>query len=228
MVHPWENTSFTKGLPKENKLKILRKLTNTDSGDVIPYELEERYNDLRYYTNARQCGLVPQAPSSKTFNKTEQFKITKNNSAPTQINEMSVESVPNVEKMEIITPSDDWAMTTTKDMREILNNIEIQGLLINEDKQFQDDYLGILNKVDDKDKTTCSEHDVKCEKCKFKTTSKRNLRVHIKLVHDLKFFSCDICGIKAKTEENLKNHIYNKHKLDISIREEVKADISIY
>ena len=177
MVHPWENTSFTKGLPKENKLKILRKLTNTDSGDVIPDELEERCNDLRYYTNARQCGLVPQAPSSKTFNKTEQFKITKNNSAPTQINEMSVESVPNVEKMEIITPSDDWAMTTTKDMREILNNIEIQGLLINEDKQFQDDYLGILNKVDDKDKTTCSEHDVKCEKCKFKTTSKRNLRV---------------------------------------------------
>ena len=115
---------------------------------------------------------------------------------------MSVESVPNVEKMEIITPSDDWAMTTTKDMREILNNIEIQGLLINEDKQFQDDYLGILNKVDDKDKTTCSEHDVKCEKCKFKTTSKRNLRVHMKLVHDFKFFNSNICGTKAKTKEN--------------------------
>ena len=221
MVHPWENTSFTKGLPKENKLKILRKLTNTDSGDVIPDELEERCNDLRYYTNARQCGLVPQAPSSKTFNKTEQYKITKNNSAPTKINEMSVESVPNVEKMEIITPSDDWAMTTTKDMREILNNIEIQGLLINEDKQFQDDYLGILNKVDDKDKTTCSEHDVKCEKCKFKTTSKRNLRVHMKLVHDFKFFSCNICGTKAKTKENLKRHVFNKHKVDITTESEM-------
>ena len=62
MAHPWENTSPTKALPKENKPKILRKLTNTDSGDIIPDELDERFNDLRYYTNARQCGLVPQPP----------------------------------------------------------------------------------------------------------------------------------------------------------------------
>ena len=85
----------------------------------------------------------------------------------------------------------------------MLNYIPIELLSVNEDKQFQDDYLDILNKVEDKDKTAYSEHDLKCEKCKFKTTSKRNLRVHMKLVHDLKFFSCDICGLSKTILKNM-------------------------
>ena len=52
----------------------------------------------------------------------------------------------------------------------------------------------------------------KCNNCKFKTTSKRNLRVHIKLVHDFKFFTCGECEYKAKTKVSLKYHKKNKHE----------------
>ena len=83
-------------LPKEYKPRILKDLKNTDSIDVIPNDSEDRYNYIRKLTNTRQCGLLPWEPGAKPSDKTEQFKITQNNSVPSQVSEMFIEIAPKI------------------------------------------------------------------------------------------------------------------------------------
>ena len=73
--------------------------------------------------------------------------------------------------------------------------------------------MEILNKCETTNETqNMNPEKIKCKKCKFKTTSSRNLRMHVNLVHDPKFFNCDQCDIKAKTKVDLKHHKESNHE----------------
>ena len=117
-------------------------------------------------------------------------------------------SVPIKGKKEAILPEDDWMTMNTIDLKKMLESIPIELLNMDEEEEIlQNDYLEILNKCETtKETQNMNPEKNKCEKCKFKTTSSRNLRMHVNLVHDPKFFNCDQCDIKAKTKVALKHH----------------------
>ena len=59
-------------------------------------------------------------------------------------------SEPEHGRMEIISPSEDWITMNTADLREMLSSVPMDLLnMEKEEKEFDEDYLDILNKVED-------------------------------------------------------------------------------
>lgn len=54
----------------------------------------------------------------------------------------------------------------------------------------------------------------KCEKCKFRSRQKGNLKTH-ELIHkskkEIEMFSCEFCALKTRQRGNYQAHILRKH-----------------
>ena len=64
-----------------------------------------------------------------------------------------------------------------------------------------------------------------CDKCDYKTTTKINLKQHIKSIHDKVVFSCEQCDYKTANKNSLNQHFKSIHKkVDIQNEEQQKHD----
>ena len=75
---------------------------------------------------------------------------------------------------------------------------------LSDQEQFESSKIICLNKIKKN----------KCEECQYETPSIRNLKRHIKAVHDkIRNFVCDICGYAASQKVHLKQHNDAVHKM---------------
>ena len=64
-----------------------------------------------------------------------------------------------------------------------------------------------------------------CDKCDYKTTTKSNLKQHIKSIYDKVMFSCEQCDYKTANKNSLNQHLKSIHeKVDIQNEEQQKHD----
>ena len=111
-----------------------------------------------------------------------------------------------------IIPDQEFLTQNTADLKARLEAIPKDTLIYQEDI-FEKDFKEVLNSVDIDNKMEDYKdiHSYNCDDCKFRSSSPRCLKAHIKFVHDPNFYKCDFCPVKTKTELAMHYHIDMKH-----------------
>jgi hypothetical protein len=84
-------------------------------------------------------------------------------------------------------------------------------------KSIPEDFLKSNESEEDFPDTVNDNKKVSCNECKFTTNSRKNLIIHINMVHDLTFHTCKQCNTRTKTEDALKYHVERNHVTNVEI-----------
>jgi hypothetical protein len=96
-----------------------------------------------------------------------------------------------------IVPDNEFLTQNTKDLKEMLEALPQDAFYTGVD-EFEDDFNDILNEKVEEEKS-CVDGRFRCNDCKFKTSSRRALRAHVRFVHESNFFVCKTCKTRTKT-----------------------------
>ena len=124
-----------------------------------------------------------------------------------------------------IFPDVSFMTQNTADLKILLDSIQ-QEQLPYEPDVFEKDFLEILNSTPKED-VQDDMKSYKCDKCNFRSTTRRCLEAHIMFVHSEQIFSCNICPIKTRTQSALQYHVDTKHSAHSEVKETDTLEIKI-
>ena len=141
-----------------------------------------------------------------------------------QVKEDLVRQIVPEDIIKKIVPDQEFLTMNTKDLEEMLKALPEEAFYAGK-KEFQDDFDTILNeKVEIK--TVEPGTRFRCNECKFKASSQRALRAHLKFVHETTFFKCKHCKMRTKTADAMQLHLKRVHDSDATYKQVLNIDES--
>ena len=114
-----------------------------------------------------------------------------------------------------IQPEEEWVTMNTADLNAQFEKFKAEIDYIKDSYDLERDCIDILNDVlnvtlnHSEDQKSPGRS--KCDQCRFKTTSDKNLKTHKEMVHQLSLLHCVMCDVKVRSKEDIKKHMQKMH-----------------